>query len=151
MKKVYAPAVALCILLPAAQQAADKAAAKGDLDGTWLATSFEQDGRSASEGQIKDFRMVVSKGEYRFASRPLPFARGSLSGGVTTDPAARPREVDFIPSGGVYAGKPYRGIYKVEGDTLEVCFAIPPMKRPAEFASRPNSGVSFAVFKRQGR
>ena len=44
-------------------------------------------------------------------------------------------------------GETYLGIYKIEGDTLKWCVAVPGSERPSEFAT---SGSDFLlVLKRQ--
>ena len=45
-----------------------------------------------------------------------------------------------------------RGIYSLEGDNLTICYHRDPEKegdRPAEFATKPDSGLVLLVLKRQ--
>lgn len=73
------------------------------------------------------------------------------------DPTSEPRQIDFEGRRevGLDAGiEQYvrLGIYKLEGDTLTLCFsAVEPVKpehRPNDFSARPGSGRIMTVFKR---
>jgi uncharacterized protein (TIGR03067 family) len=58
-------------------------------------------------------------------------------------PTKDPKEIDFdIPS----LGLAYKGIYKLEGDTLSICEH--PEIRPTEFATKPGDGRTLYILKR---
>ncbi|HEX5271211.1 MAG TPA: sigma-70 family RNA polymerase sigma factor [Gemmataceae bacterium] len=121
--------------------------AKGDLEGTWKATSFEQDGRVLPEEKVKEIEATFGGDGYRFTSG-LRVA-GALTGTFTADAEAKPKSFDLVPKAGVFKGQSFKGIYKVDGDTLTLCFVWPTKERPKEFVSPPNSSAVLAVFKRQ--
>jgi RNA polymerase sigma factor (sigma-70 family) len=120
---------------------------KSDLDGTWKATSFEQDGRALPEEKVKEIEATFGGDGYRFTSG-LRVA-GALTGKFTSDPESKPKSFNLFPKEGVFKAETFKGIYKVEGDTLTVCFVWPTKERPKEFVSPPNSSAVLAVFKRQ--
>jgi RNA polymerase sigma factor (sigma-70 family) len=121
--------------------------AKSDLEGSWKATSFEQDGRALPEEKVKEIEATFGGDGYRFTSGLR--AAGSLTGTFIWDPDAKPKSLDLVPKEGVFKGESFKGIYKVEGDSLTLCLVWPTKERPKEFVSPPNSTAVLAVFKRQ--
>jgi uncharacterized protein (TIGR03067 family) len=69
-------------------------------------------------------------------------------GTYTADPKKTPGELDLVPVGpGPGKEEKLAGIYKIEGDTLTICFAMDG-KRPTEFASPDGSAVMLITLKR---
>ena len=107
--------------------------------------SFEQEGRKKFDN--KEIRATFKGANYQLPGAWGP--GGSQSGTFTADHAAKPMAFDLIAKSGPLKGQAFRGIYKVDGDMLTLCFSWPPIDRPVEFSSRPNSTVVLAVFKRK--
>jgi uncharacterized protein (TIGR03067 family) len=71
------------------------------------------------------------------------------------DPAGDPKSIDFLPAndaegGGRDASRPIRGIYKLENDTLWICFN--PERggeRPTEFATKVGSRLRCVALRRK--
>lgn len=72
-----------------------------------------------------------------------------MKASVTIDPTASPSTMDYAMTGGFTAGKKQLGIYRVSEDTVSFCFGQPDGPRPREFASRPGSGVTCTLWKRE--
>ena len=120
-----------------------------DLSGNWQAVSFEQDGRKKfSEEEVRKVTVRFHNCHYKIT--PLPWGpEGSFDGGYQIDGDTEdPKSFSLYPTKGVLKGQAFRGIYRVEGDTMTLCFSWPPLDRPTEFHSRPNSTIVLAVFKR---
>jgi uncharacterized protein (TIGR03067 family) len=84
--------------------------AKGDLQGSWKATSFEQDGRAWPEEKAKEIEVKFSGDGHRFTSG-LRVA-GAESGTFSSDPKAKPKSFDLMPKEGVFKKEVFTGIYK---------------------------------------
>jgi RNA polymerase sigma factor (sigma-70 family) len=120
-----------------------------DLSGNWQAVSFEQDGRQKfSEEEVRKATVRFHNCRYHFT--PLPWGpEGSYDGSYQIDgDMEEPKSFSLYPATGALKGQAFQGIYRVEGDKLTLCFSWPPLDRPTEFRSRPNSTIVLAVFRR---
>jgi RNA polymerase sigma factor (sigma-70 family) len=120
-----------------------------DLSGNWQAVSIEQDGRQKFSKE--EVRKVTAKfHNCRYHITPLLWGpEGSFDGTYQIDgDTEEPKSFSLYPGTGVLKGQAFCGIYRVEGDTMTLCFSWPPLDRPTEFRSRPNSTIVLAVFRR---
>jgi RNA polymerase sigma factor (sigma-70 family) len=117
------------------------------LDGTWNWTQVETSGK-----------VHEADGTWAFEGGKVTETVKGRVGGVwafRADAGASPREIDLIPGEGPAAGKLLRGIYKVETDTLTVCYVSPkasdPDKRnrPTEFDSAKRDDVVVLTLVRR--
>ena len=118
--------------------------------GRWQATRFLIDGKPDPADAVEKTELLIDDDSYRFAQVPPHGPRG-LGGGIGTvrvDASRVPHEINLTPTSGVYKGLTQKGIFEVEGDTLKLCYGMPTVARPAEFATRPNSGIYLAEFRR---
>ena len=69
---------------------------------------------------------------------------------LTIDPAITPKVVDILAISGNNKGDQFEGIYKLDGDKLEMCIRTPAgvKDRPTEFASPANTGLVLIKMKR---
>jgi uncharacterized protein (TIGR03067 family) len=113
------------------------------LAGTWKVVAAERDGqadevsRDATTTFTKEGRLKV-----RFADN------SEGEGTYKLDPTARTKAIDYTLDYGPNKGKVLRGIYSLEGDTLKICRSDPDRERPADFATRADSGRMLFVLKR---
>lgn len=131
---------AAAMLLAADAGAGDK---KGDkLEGHWIGTSYKR-----GEGEVPKEKimteLVITKDGYEF---PVGINRISKKGSYKLDAAKG--TIDFTPDDGPAKGKTLPGIYKVEGDTLTLCFRSAGMERPKELKTTDRNTV-LATYERK--
>jgi uncharacterized protein (TIGR03067 family) len=142
MKRLLPGALAVFVL--AAGETADPS--KQDLErmqGDWAAESMIRDGQAFADADAQAFFRTV-KGDAYTVYR---FSKAAGKGTMKLDANKSPKTVDFVPDGGKLP--PIAGIYKLEGDTLTLCYAPPGKPRPATFASDPDSGLTLSVWQRE--
>src|SRR5688572_611026 len=118
-------------LLPAFAQPAEQA--PKSLQGTWTATKAERDGKAADD--VVGNRLSFTGKRFQIQSndgKPL------YAGTVRVNPSAKPATVDFENTEGAAEGKMWKGIYKLDGDTLTICDNAPnsDKERPAAFEAK---------------
>jgi uncharacterized protein (TIGR03067 family) len=142
----------------AADKPEDNALQRGreSLEGTWVVASVVRDPRERGEGEAKGLEVVV-KGEKVVVKDP---AEDKPLGGlvIKIDPTRTPKTLDAWSDETAFGKSvedilkepPALGIYELGGDTLRVCWAPPEKReRPTEFASKPGSGHSLLVLRRE--
>jgi uncharacterized protein (TIGR03067 family) len=141
--------ILLVLLIPfflAADDPADDAAKKERerFAGMWKVMSAERDGqpdkvsKSASTTYAADGKFSVK------------FADGTSGAGTyKLDPSKKPKAIDYTLDYGPDKGKPHKGIYALEGDTLKICGSDPGKSRPTEFATKTDSGQRLIVLTRE--
>jgi uncharacterized protein (TIGR03067 family) len=102
--------------------------------------SFEEGGQKATDEAIKEAMVTFAAGG------KMTIKQGAKKQEFTYQlgPAKEPKEFN----GTNEKGRTALGIYKLDGDTLTVCFARGGGPRPSEFASKVGTTVVLEVLKR---
>jgi uncharacterized protein (TIGR03067 family) len=134
--------VLFLFLAAAAIAAEDKdAAVKQEmkkLQGDWKALKSEDDGRAATGGDP----IIVEGDTLSLVIRD----RITFVGKIKVDPTADPKTIDweYTEGPGGVVGKVQRGIYRWDGDKLEVCWnPVGTKERPKKFTTKPSAGKGF--------
>jgi uncharacterized protein (TIGR03067 family) len=122
------------------------------LQGTWKTVASESEGQKieATGGGVA-MPTVTIDGDQYLVNYPQSQSKGRKLSGTTIkiDPSKKPKTIDFTKADGSDEGKPSKGIYQLDGDTLRICFN--PDKdgeRPTEVATKSGSRVRYVVLKR---
>ena len=115
------------------------------LAGGWTCVSATNDGKAVAEETVKKLHLTVTKeGRYKteLGNQVL------FDSTCKVDPARNPRHIDLIGTECANKGKAAQGIYKLDGDTLTICYTMPGQERPKAFESQAGSGATLVVWKR---
>ncbi len=112
------------------------------LRGTWKMTSVEWQGKEAPAAA------AFTRGEWEVTADRLIFRLGknSVAWTYTRDGAKTPGEIDLTATSGPEKGQTLRGIYKLEGDRLRICYG---KERPTTFATGPGQDQVLMVLRRE--
>jgi uncharacterized protein (TIGR03067 family) len=126
-------------IVPAPQD--DKAK---ELDGVWVVESARRGGEAFD--RIVGDRLTITNGTLTIKSQQEDREQVAK---ITVDPKTDPKSIDVQPQDGPDADRKVLAIYKVEGDTLTLCFGMPMnMERPKNFESTADNMNSVVVLKR---
>jgi uncharacterized protein (TIGR03067 family) len=116
----------------------------GTLQGKWTAVRAERDAREAAD--IVGHLLLVDGDRFSIQEKGMTIYEGTLG----LDTSAGPGAIDFKHTGDSSGGKTWRGIYRIDGDTLTICDNAGDLQqgRPTSFDTQPNSGNVLVVFKR---
>jgi uncharacterized protein (TIGR03067 family) len=125
-------------LLVSAASAQDKSD-KDKLQGTWLMVSGERAGKALPPEFAKDAKVVFAGDKLTLKNKDF-----MLEGTFKLDPGKKPKEIDVD-----FNGKPGKGIYQLEGDTLKIAHGETGDPRPKDFTTKEGDQVTVVVFKRE--
>src|SRR5262245_12572063 len=113
--------------------------------GTWRVVAFVFDGKEAAENDARKLTFI-NKADGSWVARAD--GKEISSGQSDIDPTKKPKTIDFMPTLGVFSGNGYVGIYELDKDTRQICFAEKAKGRPTEFSSVAGSGHVLIKFER---
>jgi uncharacterized protein (TIGR03067 family) len=110
------------------------------LQGTWTLYYAETDGICLLP--TTKILLVINNNRYLTAAN----TPGAVLGVFGLGQMAWPRQIDYTPLTGPYAGQTSLGIYGVIGGTQVICFAQPGQPRPTDFSTFPGSGRTLNIW-----
>jgi uncharacterized protein (TIGR03067 family) len=113
------------------------------LQSTWIPSSAMFDGASAPAEVLKERLWVIAGDQLSELNK----GRRERKATLLLDPAKKPAAFDLTYTEGDAKGQTGHGIYKIDGDTLTVCMALPG-ERPKDFTTKRGDGLALLVFKR---
>jgi uncharacterized protein (TIGR03067 family) len=116
------------------------------MQGTWGMHALEINGMDIAK--IQDTFLIVAKDEYKtkVKGKEIPGFR------IKLDPSKNPAWIDMYQTQSDGSEKLFKGIYKLENDTLKMCRgAQAEQERPTQFATWPDTGYFVVTWKKQGK
>lgn len=138
----FAPAAAfvLATLAVASAQPTDEMKASA---GKWTVGKATLGGKDITKA-FKGVELVLAPdGGYS-----LTIGGETDKGTVKVDAARTPKEMDIVGTDGPNKGKTIKTIYKLDGDTMTVCYELGDGPRPTAFESKAGTKVFLAEYKR---
>jgi uncharacterized protein (TIGR03067 family) len=138
----------LLVLLVLGAPAAEEDAARKDLErmqGNWAAVSMVSDGFRLPDDDAQALFRTIKEDKYTVFRFDRPIGKGTF----TLDATKMPQAIDAVPDAPGGKGKPMLGIYRIDGDKLELCFAAPGKERPKIFESKTGSGQTSSAWTRE--
>lgn len=115
------------------------------LVGTWMVVGGEVDGKPSPEEKIKGSMMTVDKKSIKLTDKD---DKQLWVLNYKTDDMATPHRISMTVEAGTDNGKSAEGIYKIDGDTLTICYGLPGAERPKDFKTTTGSKENCFVLKR---
>lgn len=137
MRGVLTAAFAFCVL--GVTVAEDKKKDIDRLQGEWEIEHIEVVGKVIPGKEVKE-RKLTLKGD-----QLIPVDSPNDPGTVKLNPEKKPAEIDLTDKNKTTMA----GIYRIDGDRWEVCFADPGEARPTEFKSSADGKTSVMMLKRK--
>jgi uncharacterized protein (TIGR03067 family) len=141
--------VGLTLMAAAADATAKHDEGRGDdvknIIGNWSCVSATVDGKPLGEKVVASLRLKMTAERYR-TERDGEVLFDST---YKLDQEKSPRWIEMIGTEGDAAGKAGLGIYKLDGDSLTMCYTMPGGQRPKEFESAAGSGRFLIVWRRE--
>jgi uncharacterized protein (TIGR03067 family) len=134
------------LMLAADQSKPD--ANKTDLErmqGDWAAVSMIHDGHKLPDDDAQSLFRSVTGAQYTV----FLFKKAISKGAFKIDATRKPKTIDFEPASGAAKSPRILGLYKLDGDRWQICYALPGKDRPQEMTAKEGSGHTLAVWERE--
>jgi uncharacterized protein (TIGR03067 family) len=116
------------------------------LEGTWAFASLEIDGHTMPPSALQSSHLLIDGDRFRFES-PEAVYEGVFN--INVEMQAHEIDIEFVE--GPEAGNWNFGIFRLEGDRLEICLDINGKPRPTDFGTSPGSGHAYEILTRSSR
>ena len=141
MKLVFLGVISL--MLNTTTQAGDDQADSKALQGTWLPASAELAGKPFPEQFRKSLKLNIKDDRYTV------MAEQKDEGTLKLDAGKTPRTMEIQGTEGPNKGKTIPAIYKIDGDSLTICYNLSGKDYPTEFKSKPGTKLFLVEYKRE--
>jgi uncharacterized protein (TIGR03067 family) len=133
-------------LAPAAPGLKERPAKMPPIFGEWLRVGHTEAGKPLMTDGEDHHQMFTDDGQWNYSYRG---GKDTSGGSFVLDLSQNPPTFDISMGG--FGSSQYRGIYKIEGDTLTLCLVSGDLERPKTFESTAEKPTTIWVFKRVRR
>jgi uncharacterized protein (TIGR03067 family) len=113
------------------------------LEGMWAFERLEVDGTALPAGTLGASRVLIDGDRFRTES-----PEATYEGVFNINVEATPHEIDIEFVAGPEAGNWNHGIFRLDGDRLEICLDLNGRPRPQDFRTAPGSGHACELLRR---
>ncbi len=113
------------------------------LEGTWTFVRLEVDGDAVPAAALRSSRILIDGDRFRTES-----PEATYEGTFIIDVEAEPHRIDIDFVAGPEAGRTNHGIFRLDGDRLEICLDVNGGPAPAGFRTTGGSGLAFETLCR---
>lgn len=113
------------------------------LEGTWSFAKLEIDGQALPREAMSGSRVLIDGDRFRTES-----PEATYEGVFNIDVEAEPHGIDIAFVAGPEAGRSNFGIFRLDGDQLELCLDLNGKTRPAGFRTSAGSGHALELLRR---
>jgi uncharacterized protein (TIGR03067 family) len=114
------------------------------LEGTWGFISLEIDGAAVPPEGMRSSKLLMDGDRFRFEC-----PEANYEGVFNIDVEALPHQIDIEFVEGPEEGNWNFGIFRIEGDRLDLCLDMNGKPRPTAFCTAPGSGHAFEKLRRK--
>jgi uncharacterized protein (TIGR03067 family) len=116
------------------------------LEGTWAFARLEIDGNTMPASALGASRILIDGDRFRTES-----PEATYEGIFNINVEAQPHEIDIEFVAGPEAGNWNFGIFRLDGQQLEICLDMNGKPRPAEFGTSLGSGRAYETLNRSSK
>lgn len=114
------------------------------LQGTWIMVSGSASGMAMPSSMAAGMKRVAAGHEVTITMNGQLYFKATF----TLHPAASPKAIDYLMTGGPTAGSRQLGIYAFHGDTVQFSFGAPGAARPTTFAAAAGDELTVSKWVR---
>ena len=114
------------------------------IEGRWELIGGEQNGEDEPQEDLARSSLVIEGNHHT-----VTIGDAVLKGTHTLDTSQSPMAIDAEDTAGPFEDMSLKGIFKVDGDELTICFAPPGNDRPAEFSTKEGKAALMHVWRRK--
>jgi uncharacterized protein (TIGR03067 family) len=134
IRALYCLLATAALLWVASLAVADNAEDQKLLAGTWKPKTASLGDNKIDEMLLETVSLVYEPDKYT-----LTIGDKTEKGTYMLDASKAPKAMDIFPTEGDNNGKTFLAVYKIDGDSLTICYSLTPTVRPEDFEANSNT------------